>query len=307
MKKIILVITITLIVMGIICGIGYYNKDEIYRYYQYEVLKVRDNININKNEYYIDKNYEFVQNTNDFLAKDKEHLKNIFYTVINSGTNTFTFYCSDEYSKCTSDVTDIVNNQELLSNINNFVHPYNSFEKINASYDEFGKIVIEIDKVYTDEDIKILDEKIDEIISKKIKSNMNDEEKIKTIHDYIINNGKYATDKIREKNKDKLYNKANDILIDGLGLCSSYADAMALFLHEFELTNYKIASETHIWNLVLLDKEWLHIDLTWDDPVTNTGEDKLDILFLLIDTDRLEELKVEQHDFDKKVYKEALN
>ena len=97
------------------------------------------------------------------------------------------------------------------------------------------------------------------------------------------------------------------MVIDGLGLCSSYADAMALFLYEFDLNNYKIASDTHIWNLVYLDKQWLHIDLTWDDPVTNTGENKLDILFLLIYTDRLKELKVEQHDFDKDVYKEALN
>ena len=82
---------------------------------------------------------------------------------------------------------------------------------------------------------------------------------------------------------------------------------MAIFLHEFGLDNYKIASDTHIWNLVKLDKKWLHLDLTWDDPVTSTGIQKLEIIFLLIDNDRLKELKVDQHDYDKKNYKEALN
>ena len=84
-------------------------------------------------------------------------------------------------------------------------------------------------------------------------------------------------------------------------------DAMALALYKFGIDNYKIATNTHIWNLVKVKNKWLHLDLTWDDPVTSTGENRLEVLFLLIDNDRLKELNVKKHDFDKNVYKEALN
>ena len=307
LKKVIIILTITLLIVGGFYYIGTHYQDEIYIYYRENVKKVKQDIKLEKNEYYKDKNYSYVQNTNDFVAKDKKHLINIFYTVINSGTNKFTFYCDENYKNCTKDVIELISNKDILSNVNNFVHPYNSFETINASYDEYGQVDLTINKVYTKEDIQVLNTKVQKIINKKIKKNMSNKQKIKTIHDYIINNGRYATDKIRKKHPDKDYNKANDILIEGVGLCSAYSDAMALFLYEFGIDNYKIASDNHIWNLVKINNKWLHLDLTWDDPVTQTGVQKLEDIFMLIDNKELKELKVTQHKYDKNIYKEALN
>ncbi len=309
MKKLfrflIILIVITLVIGGAFLYIQKNYKDEIYLYYRDNILKVRENIKINKNEYFKNKNYKYVQNTNDFVAKDKNHLLNIFYTIINSGQETFTFYCDDSYTNCKQDIVSLIDNKDTLSSINNFVHPYNSFEKVSTTYDDYGQIDIKVEKVYSQNDILLINKKVDEIINKEIKNNMNNKQKIEAIHNYIINHGKYATDKIREKNKDKQYNKANDILLDGYGLCSSYADAMAIFLHRFGIDNYKIASDSHIWNLVNIDNKWLHLDLTWDDPITTDGKDKLEKLFLLIDNKRLKDLKVKQHEYDKNIYKEA--
>ena len=307
LKKVIIILTITLLIVGGFYYIGTHYQDEIYIYYRENVKKVKQDIKLEKNEYYKDKNYSYVQNTNDFVAKDKKHLINIFYTVINSGTNKFTFYCDENYKNCTKDVIELISNKDTLSNVNNFVHPYNSFETINASYDEYGQVDLTINKVYTKEDIQVLNTKVQKIINKKIKKNMSNKKKIETIHDYIINNGRYATDKIRKKHPNKDYNKANDILIEGVGLCSAYSDAMALFLYEFGIDNYKIASDNHIWNLVKINNKWLHLDLTWDDPVTQTGVQKLEDIFMLIDNKELKELKVTQHKYDKNIYKEALN
>ena len=307
LKKVIIILNITLLIVGGFYYIGTHYQDEIYIYYRENVKKVKQDIKLEKNEYYKDKNYSYVQNTNDFVAKDKKHLINIFYTVINSGTNKFTFYCDENYKNCTKDVIELISNKDILSNVNNFVHPYNSFETINASYDEYGQVDLTINKVYTKEDIQVLNTKVQKIINKKIKKNMSNKQKIKTIHDYIINNGRYATDKIRKKHPNKDYNKANDILIEGVGLCSAYSDAMALFLYEFGIDNYKIASDNHIWNLVKINNKWLHLDLTWDDPVTQTGVQKLEDIFMLIDNKELKELKVTQHKYDKNIYKEALN
>lgn len=309
MKKLIKFLLVIIVITAIIGSTFYYiekhYKDEIYIYYQEKILKVKENIKINKNEYFKNKDYKYVQNTNDFIAKDKNHLLNIFYTIINSGQTDFTFYCDENYKECTKDIVDLVNNTETLSNINNFVHPYNSFKKVSTSYDKYGEIKLKIEKVYTQQDIELINNKVNEIISKEIKNNMKDKEKIEKIHNYIINHGKYATDSIREKNKDKEYNKANDILIDGYGLCSSYADAMAIFLYRFNIDNYKIASSEHIWNLVNINNKWLHLDLTWDDPITSNNKDKLEKLFLLIDNNELKKLNVKKHDYNKEVYKEA--
>lgn len=309
MKRIKKVLTTVLVISAVIAGIFYYvgtnYKDEIYLYYRDNILKVKDNIKINKNEYYKEKDYAYVQNTNDFIAKDKKHLLNIFYTIINSGTEDFTFYCSNNYTNCTNDVEQLVKDKDTLSHINNFVHPYNSFKNINTSFDNYGEVNIKVNKIYSKEDIILLNNKIDEIINKEIKQNMNDRQKITAIHNYIINNGRYATDKIREKNPNNSYNKANDILMNGYGLCSSYADAMAIFLYKLGIENYKIASDVHIWNLVYINNKWLHLDLTWDDPITTSGKDKLENIFLLINNDRLKELKVEKHNYNKEVYKEA--
>ena len=307
LKKFIIILGITAFIVGGFYYIGKNYQDEIYVYYRENILKVKDNIKIKKNEYYKNNDYYYVQNTNDFVAKDKKHLKNIFYTIINSGNKNFTFYCSDKYKNCINDVVEMVNNKDTLSDVNNFVHPYNSFESINASYDKYGQIDLTINKVYTDEDIEVLNKEVNKIIDKKINKKMSTKKKIETIHNYIINNGKYVTDKIRKKQPDKSYNKANDILIDKVGLCSAYSDAMALFLYEFGVDNYKIASKNHIWNLVKVNKKWLHLDLTWDDPVTQTGVQKLEKVFLLIDNKELKELKVKQHNYNKNIYKEALN
>ncbi len=237
MKKLFKFILILLLITSAIGAIAYYvnknYKDEIYLYYRDNVLKSRDNIKIEKNEYFKDTNYKYVQNTNDFVAKDKNHLLNIFYTIINSGQQRFTFYCGDNYVNCKQDITEIAESKETLSDINNFVHPYNSFTKVSTTYDNYGEVTIIVNKIYNQNDIDSINKKVKEVIAKEIKPKMTNKEKIETVHNYIINHGKYATDSIRAKNKDKEYNKANDILLEGYGLCSSYADAMAIFLYEF--------------------------------------------------------------------------
>ena len=134
---------------------------------------------------------------------------------------------------------------------------------------------------------------------------MTNEDKIKIIHDYIINNTKY--DKAKSDNKVKLYNSdiAYGALIEHYAICGGYSDSMKLFLDKFGIENYKISSENHIWNLVKLNNEWFHLDLTWDDPVTNTGEDVLEYDYFLITTEELQTLDTDQHFFDKTIYTEA--
>ena len=65
-------------------------------------------------------------------------------------------------------------------------------------------------------------------------------------------------------------------------------------------------SDTHVWNIVYINNKWLHLDLTWDDPVSLfSNVDNLIHKFYLIDTETLENYNIEDHNFDKYVYQEV--
>lgn len=265
---------------------------------------INESTKLANNEYAINQDYKFIKITDNFSPKSDTDIKNIYYTIINSGMNNFTFYCNKEYKNCIDDINYISNNQKLLSYINDFVPAYNSFKNIETEFDSLGKIKVTIKHNYTQTEIDEINNKIDEIIKSEINDDMDDEAKIKAIHDYIINNTKY--DKDRSDNKVTKYNSntAYGALIEGYAICGGYADSMKLFLDKFKIPNFKVSSENHIWNAVYLNNKWYHLDLTWDDPVTKNDEDILEYNYFLIDTDELLSLEQEQHIFDQNIFLE---
>lgn len=257
-----------------------------------------------KNQYYRDYNLSYVQTTDNFKATSKDDLLDMYYTVINSGIEEFTFYCSKTYPTCIDDVLYLANNQNILSNINSFVHPYNSFTTVKTKYDTLKRVTISIEKTYSNENINEINKMVDKIIEDEIKDEKDPREIIKIVHNYIINNTKYDKDRA-DKNIIKYEsNTAYGVLIENYGLCGGYTDAMAIFLNKYNIPNFKVISENHIWNAVYIDDAWYHLDLTWDDPVLTDGTDTLEYTFFLIDTNELEDLETNQHVFDKKVFKE---
>lgn len=291
---------------SLLCLIGtvYYYREELNTFYLTHFSTTNKDVILNyKNEYYKSNNYNYVKLTEKFKVTEKSELINIYYTIINSGIDSFTFYCSNTYDSCIDDVVETANNQTILSNINSFVHPFNSFSSIKTEYDSLGKITLKIEKSYTKEQINQIKLKMNEILF-DIPASSDKKETIKKIHDYIINNSKYDIDK-SDKNIDKYKsNIAYGPLIEGYGLCGGYTDAMAIFLNYYDIPNFKVVSENHIWNAVYLDNKWYHLDLTWDDPVVSTGENILEYNFFLISTEELEELNTNQHIFDKTVFSE---
>ena len=252
------------------------------------------------NEYAKNYDFKFVKFSDNYIPYSYQDLLNIIYSTLNNGWETFTFYCPDEYTNCLKDVNTISKDSTLLSNINNFVHPFNNYSKLGIVSSNTGEITLNVDKLYIDEDIKKIEKGIDEIITTKLTPEMDNKEKILIIHDFIINNTKYDID----KKNDKSYTALGP-LYNGTAVCSGYADLMAIFLTKIGLKNYKIASDTHVWNVVLIDGEWLHLDLTWDDPVTKDSDvDTLSHKFFMIDNKKLNEYDTEDHKFDSTIYQE---
>lgn len=260
---------------------------------------------LNKNEYYREYDFDYVQNTVDFEPKDIDDIRNIFYTIINSGQETFSFYCPDEYVTCTDDVKRLANDQEELSHINNFVHPYNGFKHIETQYNSLGKVTVTVFKNYDKEMIRTIDAKVDEVIANNLTATSTDVDKIKMAHDYIINNARYDTDRSQRNVISYKSDIAYGPLIQGFAICGGYSDAMQLFLEKFGLKNYRVASDGHIWNAVNVNGKWYHLDLTWDDPITNDGTQIVDDKYFLISTYKLHSLDTTEHIFNQNIYSEV--
>ncbi|MDD6878763.1 MAG: transglutaminase domain-containing protein [bacterium] len=292
--------------LSIVLLVIYYYREDINTYYMTHFSKIDKNITLDyKNDYTRNYTYNYITTTDEFLIKNKEQIINIYYTVINSGINEFSFYCSNTYKDCINDISEIANNQIILSNINSFVHPYNSFSSIETKYDSLGKITVKINKSYTEEQIQSINSKVKDIIKNEVKDETNKKEIIKIIHDYIINNSKYDSDKSDKNITNYLSSIAYGPLLQGYGLCGGYTDAMAIFLDYFNIPNFKVISENHIWNAVYIENNWYHLDLTWDDPVVSDGSNTLDYTFFLINDSELEKLETNQHIYDKNVFVEV--
>lgn len=303
MKKIVILFLSVLII-----GVIYIYRNDIVSFVLNYSKESKKEIVIPKvNEYKKkDDSYKYVSNTDNFIPKSKQDILDIIYTTLDSGWDEFTFYCPEEYKNCVDDVVEITNDDVVLSNINGFVHPYNSFKSIETAYTTQGKITLNIHKIYNDEMISKINKVVDKVILEQLNGSMSIEEKLKTIHDYIIKNSKYDNERISGITKYNS-NTAYGNLIEGYGICSGYTDSMAIFLDKLGIPNYKISSSEHIWNLVYINNKWLNLDLTFDDPVANTGEDILQHDYFLIDTNKLLELDKDEHTFDETVFVEAVS
>lgn len=257
-----------------------------------------------KNEYYRDYDFDFVQNTNNFRPNNYQDLLNIYYTVLNAGKSNFTFYCPNSYDNCLSDVKKLANDQDTLSDINNYVHPYNGFNHIESEYDSLGRVTINIIRSYDDNDIKMITSKIDELLPQLVSNTNSLENNIKNVHDYIINNSKYDSNRSDKGVTSYKSDTAYGPLFEGYALCGGYTDLMELFLERMNIKSFKVSSENHIWNAVYINNNWKHLDLTWDDPVATDGKDYLEYNYFLIDTDQLLTLEQTEHNFNLKHYKE---
>ncbi|MBP5678752.1 MAG: hypothetical protein J6X28_02860 [Bacilli bacterium] len=303
MKK----IASTLLLLGflfILAGVVFRYKDDVYIFVD-QYLSPAKYVTIGEvNEYYRDYDFTFVQNTDNFIPQNRQDILNIYYTMINAGKSEFTFYCTDVYDGCITEIQNIANDQTILSDINNYVHPYNGFSHIETEYDNLGRISIHVMRNYSAEEITEINQRVEELSLELIDFNDSPTNNIKRVHDYIIEHSEY--DSARSDHDDTTYESdiAYGPLFQGKGVCGGYTDLMQLFLEKMKIKNFRVSSEKHVWNAVEVDGVWYNLDLTWDDPVYSDGSQALEHNFFLISTARLKEIEKEEHDFNLDHYPE---
>ena len=299
-KKIILIVLIVdLILIGISSLVFNDNKD---RYISNNLIASLDN-NIDlsnyKNIYYKDISFNYVQNTSVKIATNKQDLLNILYTTLNSGYDFYDFKCSKNYTTCGNDLLSILNDRYTINVINNLVNVYNSINSnIKLTYLTNGDVRLIVNKKYSNEQIYILNNRIDYILSILINDNMNDETKIKKVHDYLTNAITYSY--------SGNYDNAYGALINGSAICTGYSDAFSLFMDKLNIKNYKVVSNTHVWNVVYVNNSWKHIDLTYDDPSNKYNINNTNYNYYLINSNTLINSNSTEHNFNTQIYSELI-
>jgi len=127
---------------------------------------------------------------------------------------------------------------------------------------------------------KTLDTKIASVLKALKLEKASDYKKVKVIHDYIIKRVSY--DKTLKKHT------AYNALINKSSVCEGYALAAYRMFTDAGI-DCRIISGTgggglHGWNIVKVDGKWYNIDLTWDDPMTTSGEQVLRYGYFLKNT-----------------------
>ncbi|WP_242302384.1 S-layer homology domain-containing protein [Bacillus cereus group sp. BfR-BA-01361] len=101
------------------------------------------------------------------------------------------------------------------------------------------------------------------IVSSITQVGMDDHEKVKAIHDYVVKHVAYDT-------SYKAYT-AYEALVNRSAVCQGYALLTYQLLKEAGIENHFVVGtgdgQPHAWNLVKIENKWYHLDTTFDDPL----------------------------------------
>ena len=127
------------------------------------------------------------------------------------------------------------------------------------------------------DDIDESRQELDSINSKLKLDSLSDYEVIDTINTYLCDNVVYP-DQPYSDESFTIYGA----VIEGSAVCEGYAKTVKALLDMNDIECYYVTGNTtggaHGWNLVKLDGQWYHLDVTWND----TGNDRM-AYFLVTD------------------------
>lgn len=119
-------------------------------------------------------------------------------------------------------------------------------------------------EIYFGED---LTKAVDLVLSQIISPGMSPLHKEAAIHDYLVEHTAYNLFGKQQKS-------AYGVLVNGTGVCTGYAEAAKILLNRAGIECLIVTGTGddgrmqgfHAWNMVRIDNQWYHLDVTWDDP-----------------------------------------
>ncbi len=108
-----------------------------------------------------------------------------------------------------------------------------------------------------------------DIIPDLIKGKKNDYEKAVALHDWVVLNVKYL--------KEGLHQNGEYAAVKGNAICTGYARLYSTMLECANIPACITIGNIHAWNMVKVDGNWMHVDVTWNDR--GDTEDKIGYVF----------------------------
>ena len=103
---------------------------------------------------------------------------------------------------------------------------------------------------------------VDRVVS--LAAGKNNYEKLKFFAEYMCDNVTYDTAAAETLKGDNCWN-AYGSLINGRGVCESYAEGFKLLCDKASIPCISVVSKTHEWNAVYMGNAWYYVDTTWMD------------------------------------------
>lgn len=142
-----------------------------------------------------------------------------------------------------------------------YLYPTDNLSETCFKYDYYSKLYLDTSsKYYNTED------KIRSVLNKlNIPEGATDEQKVRLIHDFIVNNFDYDYSDFRSS----AGSVADAIASGGKLVCSGYARLFMQLCNKYGLECVPVygtgAGGNHAWNKVKVNGEWKYMDVTWDD------------------------------------------
>ncbi|MEF2967527.1 transglutaminase domain-containing protein [Paenibacillus sp. M1] len=167
-----------------------------------------------------------------------------------------------------------------------------------------AKIILSVGYRETAGQSAYVDQRAVAILQDIVRPEMNDHQKVKAIHDYVVQHLQY--DKELEKYT------AYEGLRSGEAVCQGYTLLAYKLLEKAGIANLIVegtaGSRLHAWNLVKLDNRWYHLDTTWDDPLSPSGQQPSYKYYLLTDSQiRRDHNWKNKYPAASTLYRESLN
>ena len=220
--------------------------------------------------------YESIDITNCYDTLDTDSERKCYNEIAKHVTNITSktvdkYYAIEEFKILNCYLTE----RELIKVVDAFIEDHSEvFWMVDSYYYYVGSdyVSLELRSILTKDQYKTYSKRFNKAVSKilsGLKPNMSEFERELYIHDYLVNNCEYD-ENVDVENDEFQYN-AYGAVVDKLAVCAGYADAFHFLLSCVGINSINVSgysdNEAHQWNIVNIDDEWYHTDITWDDEV----------------------------------------
>jgi len=225
-------------------------------------------------------------------------------STLTIGTNSDRISSDVSENSDNSDNSENQSSSEVDSSVNyseiSYGETFPQIERIVTAYKQNDNALLD------DKDLYILN-KADDIIKNTITDNLTEIEKAEAIHDYMLIHSQYDTDHLSEfieHNPDSA--TPYGLLKNGKAICMGYTQTFQLFMEMLDINSIIVhatanGGDEHAWNMIEIDNKWRHVDVTWDDPIPDMGNNTISTYFFVTSS------KMERtgHEWDKTLYPDA--